>query len=93
MLKSTWNISKVPAPGGGSRPFLDGLQPPYLSSQPPKTIISYLNDQASAASARKFIILTRLSISMCYSSTVNKSLMCAHTFEWSAHGEHASLVS
>ncbi len=54
----------------GSRPFLGGLQPPYLSSQPPKTTSSYLNDQASAASSRKCIILARLSISIWYSHAV-----------------------
>ncbi len=33
---------------GGSKPFLGGFQPPQ----------NYLNDQASAASSRKFFILT-----------------------------------
>ncbi len=54
---------------GGSRPFLGGLQPPICRLSPPKTIISYLNDQESAASSRKFIILAHLSISW-YSGAV-----------------------
>ncbi len=48
---------------GGPRPFLGHLSPP-------KTIISYLNDQASDASLRKIIILARLSISVWYSRAV-----------------------
>ncbi len=51
---------------GSSRPFLGGILP-ICRLSPPKTIISYLNDQASAASSLssvKFIILARLLISM-----------------------------
>ncbi len=40
------------------------FSPPVCRLSPPKTIISYLNDQASAASSRKYIILARLSILM-----------------------------
>lgn len=43
-------------------PFQVGFNPHIFSLSPPKTIISYLNDQASAASSVKFIILSCLLI-------------------------------
>ncbi len=85
----------------GSRPFFRWASAPPICrlSPPPKTIISYLNDQASTASSRKFIILAHLSISMWYSrAVIDRQCARRHVNEarthWEAlHGQHASTKS